>query len=116
MVIGIERWTVKHLDEQVDTEFDELPKDIQAKFMHLAKLVEDLGLPNLREPYIKHIQGKLWELRVKAESGIGRGLFCSIRGRTVIILRYFKKKTPKTPRNEIEIALQRMKTMSNEEE
>ena len=102
-------WIVENLNELVDAEFDALPKDIQAKFMHLAALVEEVGLIALREPYVKHLQEKLWELRVKAKSGLGRGLYCTIPGRRVIVLRYFKKQSGKTPRNEITVALERMR-------
>lgn len=102
-------WVVENLDDLVDKEFDALPKDIQAKFLHLAALVEELGLTALREPYVKHLQGKLWELRVKAKSGLGRGLYCTVTGRRVIVLRYFQKQSGKTPPNEISIALERMR-------
>ena len=37
-------WVVENLNDIVDKEFDALPKDIQAKFLHLAVLVEELGL------------------------------------------------------------------------
>ena len=103
------RWIVENLNELVDEEFSALPKDIQAKFMHLAALVEDVGLTVLREPYVKQVDGKLWELRVKTKSGLGRGLYCTANERRVIILRYFIKKAAKTPRTEISIALQRIK-------
>jgi len=102
-------WSVENLNELVDAEFDSLPKDIQAKFMHLAALVEEVGLTALREPYVKHLQGKLWELRVKAKTGLGRGLYCTITGKRVIVLRYFQKQSGKTPRNEIAVALERMR-------
>jgi len=92
----------------VDEEFEALPKDIQAKFLHLAALVEEVGLTALREPYVKHLQGKLWELRVKAKSGLGRGLYCTETGRRVIVLRYFQKQSGKTPRHEIAVALERL--------
>ena len=104
-------WIVENLNERVDDEFNALPKDIQARFLRLAELVEEIGVPALKEPYIKHIEGKLWEMRVKAKSGIGRGFYCTVVGKRVIVLRYFHKKTPKTPKNEIEIALRRMKSM-----
>ena len=42
-------WIVENLNELVDAEFDALPKDTQAKFMHLAALVEEVGLTALRE-------------------------------------------------------------------
>ena len=52
------QWVVENLNDTVDSEFDVLPKDIQAKFLHLAALVEELGLLALKEPYVKHLQGK----------------------------------------------------------
>lgn len=102
-------WIVENLNELVDAEFETLPKDIQAKFMHLATLVEEVGLTALCEPYVKHLQGKLWELRVKAKSGLGRGLYCTVTGRRIVILRYFQKQSGKTPRNEIAVAIERMR-------
>ena len=105
------QWIVENLNDIVDSEFDALPKDIQAKFLHLAALVEELGLLALKEPYVKHLQSKLWELRVKAKSGLGRGLYCAIKGRRVIVLRYFQKQSARTPRDEIALALKRLRTL-----
>ena len=107
------QWIVESLNDVVDSEFDALPKDIQAKFLHLAALVEELGLLALREPYVKHVRGKLWELRVKAKSGLGRGLYCTMQDRRVIVLRYFQKQSAKTPRDEIALALERMRILED---
>ena len=41
-------WVVENLNALVDAEFDALPKDIEAKFIHLAVLVEEVGLTALR--------------------------------------------------------------------
>lgn len=113
MLISETAWIVENLNETVEDEFDALPLDIQAKFLHLASLVEEVGLPALREPYVKHIQDKLWELRVKGKSGLGRGLYCTVTGRRVIVLRYFHKKSGKTPRNEMAVALERMRSLED---
>ena len=64
-------WVVENLNDAVDAEFAALPKDIQAKFLRLAELVEEVGLTSLHESYVKHLQGKLWELRVKGKTGLG---------------------------------------------
>lgn len=101
-------WSVENLNDAVDEEFEALPLDIQAKFLHLAILIEEVGLLALREPYVRHVKDKLWELRVKGQTGIGRGLYCTITGRRIIVLRYFQKKSGKIPRNEIDVALERM--------
>ena len=52
-------WTVTYLDETVEREIAELPSDMQAKLRRIADMIEQLGLSAMREPYIKHLQGKL---------------------------------------------------------
>jgi phage-related protein len=39
------------------------------------EMVETVGLEQLHEPHVKHIEGKLWELRAKAAEGIARGFY-----------------------------------------
>jgi hypothetical protein len=36
------------------------------------EMVESLGLEQLHEPHVTHLDGKLWELRAKAAEGIAR--------------------------------------------
>jgi phage-related protein len=79
--------------------------------MRIYELIRDLGLPAVGKPYIDHVQGKLWELRAQDKDGWGRALYCTVTGRTVVILRCFSKKTNKTPRREINLALDRMREM-----
>ncbi len=104
-------WTVVNLNDTVRSEFYALPEEIQAKLLHLITLIEKYGLTALREPYVKHLQGKLWEMRVKTKSGLGRGIYCTITGRRVVVLRYFIKKSDKTPKREMALAFERMETM-----
>jgi phage-related protein len=61
------------------------------------------------KPYIKHIEDRLWEMRLRGRDGIARALYVTASGRRVVILRVFVKKTQKTPRREIELARQRAK-------
>jgi phage-related protein len=102
------KWSVVHLSKAVSAEFDELPNDIKAKFLHLAALIEEMGLPMVGEPYVKHIAGKLWEMRVKAKSGYGRGFYCTWQDKQIVVLRYFVKKSAKTPSTELAMAKKRM--------
>ena len=34
------------------------------------EMVESMGLDQIHEPHVKHLDGKLWELRAKAPEGI----------------------------------------------
>ncbi len=63
-------------------------------------------------PLVRHIEGPLWEIRLKGRSGIARALYVARIGQRVIVVRMFVKKTEKTPRREIEMALQRAREMT----
>lgn len=104
-------WTVETLPA-VDDEIAVLPPKLQARLLRLMEMVERLGLEQLHEPHVAHLEGKLWELRAKATEGIARGIYVAITGRRVVILHVFVKKTQKTPRKALELARERMKNLS----
>jgi phage-related protein len=66
----------------------------------------------LREPHVKHLEGKLWEMRLTGRDGIARVLYITARGMRVIVVRAFVKKTQATPRSEIDLALRRAKDIA----
>jgi len=43
------------------------------------------------------------------QDGISRALYVTVRDKRVVVVRVFVKKTQKTPRREIDLALQRAK-------
>ena len=67
------------------------------------------GLERVREPYVKHLEGPLWEIRMKGKSGIARAIYVTAVGKRIVIVHVFQKKTQKTHRREIETALKRAK-------
>lgn len=100
-------WTVEYLTEEVEGELLALPKDMQAKFLQIARLIQAKGLERVHEPYVKHITGKLWEMRMTGRDGISRAFYVAASGRRVVVVRVFIKKTQKTPQREIRLALKR---------
>jgi phage-related protein len=102
-------WSVEFLNEQVKETLDELPLDMRASFQRIVELVQSHGLERVREPYVKHLEGPLWELRMKGKSGIARAIYVTAIGKRVVIVHVFTKKTQKTPRREIITALKRVK-------
>ena len=104
-------WTVETLNEIVDAELEMLPEDMRARLARIATLIEEKDLERVGEPHVKHVEGRLWEMRLKGRSGIARALYVAGSGRRVVIVRVFVKKTEKTPRNEIELALRRAKSV-----
>jgi phage-related protein len=102
-------WVVETLNETVDAELAELPADMRARLVRISELIASVGLSNVREPHLRHVQGQLWEIRLKGKAGIARALYITVREQRVVIVRTFIKKTEKTPRGEIDLALQRAK-------
>ena len=68
-----------------------------AAFARIAKLIEEKGLERVGEPHVKHLEDRLWEIRLKGRSGISRALYVTAVGKRVVIVRVFVKKTEKTP-------------------
>jgi phage-related protein len=71
-----------------------------------------MPVPRRRQAHIDHIEGPLWEIRIKGADGIARALYVTARGRRVVVVRVFVKKTQKTPRREIVLALKRAKEVT----
>jgi phage-related protein len=93
----------------VETELEALPADIRARFSRVVVLIESEGLEKLREPLVKHLEGRLWELRLSGRDGIARAIYVTASGMRVVVVRVFTKKTQRTPRRELELARQRAK-------
>ncbi|HRJ69942.1 MAG TPA: type II toxin-antitoxin system RelE/ParE family toxin, partial [Beijerinckiaceae bacterium] len=66
------KWSVEFLDQVVLDVLLELPSDIQASFVRIVGLIEGYGLEHVREPYVKHLEGPVWEMRMKGRDGIAR--------------------------------------------
>ena len=104
-------WTVETA-AAVDAEIEALPVALRARLVRLLEAVENVGLEALRAPHVKHLEGKLWELRVRAEEGIARGIYVTATGRRVVVLHVFAKKSRKTPRRALDTARGRMRQVT----
>ncbi|WP_067094999.1 type II toxin-antitoxin system RelE/ParE family toxin [Marinomonas atlantica] len=82
-----------------------MPPKIQARMIRLLELME--------RPHTEPMGDGLFEIRTKAQEGIGRGLFCYLKGNEIIVLHAFVKKSQKTPKKELSIAKQRQKEVQS---
>ncbi len=105
-------WRVEFLDERVKAALDALPNDIRARFQRIVQLIQSHGLEQVREPYVRHLEGAVWEMRMKGKDGIARAAYVTATGRRVVVVHVFVKKTQKTPRRDIETALARAKEVA----
>ncbi len=102
-------WSVGFLDEETQAALDALPLDIRASFQRIVELIQAHGLERVREPYLKHLEGQLWEMRLKGKSGIARAIYVTAAGMRIVVVHVFTKKTQRTPRKEIVQALKKAK-------
>jgi phage-related protein len=102
-------WTVEFFDEGVSDVLTAMPADIRAAFRRIAEMIGSYGLERMREPYVKHLEGPVWEMRMKGKDRIARAAYVTGAGHRVVVVHVFSKKTQKTPRREIETALRRAK-------
>lgn len=103
------RWTVAVLDAGVAAEIAALPADMRARLARFVDLIQEIGFEALPRDSVKHLEDKLWELRITGRDGISRAIYVTASGRRVVILRVFIKKTQRTPQGELELARQRAK-------
>ena len=102
-------WIVETLNETVTAELHALPDEVLARFRHIVEMIQTCGLERVGRPHIDHLEGPLWEMRLKGRDGIARAIYVTATGKRVVVVRVFVKKTQKTPRREIELARERAK-------
>lgn len=61
-------------------------------------------------PLIDHLDGDIWEVRTKLANRIARVLFV-VEGATMVLLHGFIKKDQKTPKQELNLAKERLKKL-----
>jgi phage-related protein len=86
----------------------------KAKIIWTIQLIEEIE--RVPETYLKHIESTdgLYEIRIKQGSNIFR-IFCFFdQGKLIILVNGFKKKTQKTPKQEIDKAHKIMEEYKNE--
>ena len=101
-------WKITFYNEKVEEQTLRFPAGILAHLVHILELIEEFG-PNLGKPYTAPMGKGLFEIRAKGKEGIGRSLFCTVRGKEVVVLHSFVKKTQRTPKKDLDLARKRMK-------
>jgi phage-related protein len=93
---------------------ESLDDRVQAR---LRRAIEELRVRNVRAtfPLVRHIEGKLWELREESQPNTYRLFYFFFAERRIIFVHAFRKKSQKTPRKEIEAARRRMREFTEQE-
>lgn len=88
-----------------------LPKEERRTIGEDPKTVQ-FGWP-LGMPLVRKMQPGLWEVRVTIAPGIARVLFTT-KGALMVLLHGFLKKSRKTPMDDLELAVRRMKEVHDD--
>jgi phage-related protein len=85
--------------------YETLKPEVKKKFNWTLQLI--LTVERIPEKYFKHLTGTdgLFEIRVEVGSNIYRVFSFFDKGQLIILVNGFQKKTQKTPKNEIELAV-----------
>jgi phage-related protein len=105
-------WTITYYSESLQNEILDLPAGLLARFLRYTDRMELYG-PDLGMPHTRAMGEGLLELRLKSAEGIARVFYCTIMGKSIVMLHQFIKKTDKTPPKELAIARRRLKEIKN---
>lgn len=87
---------------------------VRNKIKYVFKILE--GEDNIPAKFFKHIEKGLYEIRIEYEGNIYRIFCCLDEGQIIVLFNGFQKKTQKTPRKELDLAIKIMKEYFKEKE
>lgn len=102
----MDKWTIE-LNKYTQDFILSQDNDSQAEIIKSLDLLSEYGL-TLGIPHIKPLQNKIYELRVKTKDKGYRLLYFAYVNKKFIFTHGFVKKTQKTPKKDIDLAIKRM--------
>lgn len=83
----------------------EQSEKVQEKIEYVFKIIRTVQ--NVPKKFLDHMTGTdgIYEIRIEFESNIYRIFCCFDKGNLVVLFNAFQKKTQKTPKKEIDLAL-----------
>ena len=105
-------FTIHYFSETVRLDVARLSLEMRARYATYTERMKQFGA-NLGMPHTRAMGGGLFELRLKGADGIARVFYCVVHEQRIVMLHSFIKKTPATPKRELEIARRRKKEMDH---
>jgi phage-related protein len=96
--------------------FETLRPEVRKKFNWTLGLIETLD--KIPKKYFEHLTGTkgIYEIRVEVGSDIFRVFSCFDKDKLIILFNGFQKKTQKTPKSEIDLAIKLKKQYFDEKD
>jgi len=88
-------------------------KKERADMLSVLKGIQDNGTDAVGIEF-RHIEGKLWELKIKTHGNHHRIFYVVLKGSVMVLLHAYLKKTSKAPTSEIETTKQRLRQLREE--
>jgi phage-related protein len=104
------------LIQEAERELRAMPPEIIARFARVVDLVVEHGPRQVGMPHIRHLEDKLWEMRLTGRDGIARAVYVARTGQRLIVLHVFIKKTQKTPRAALALARARLRSLTDDDD
>jgi mRNA-degrading endonuclease RelE of RelBE toxin-antitoxin system len=79
------RWTVEVIPA-AERELKTLSDDLQARFLHVAGMLEEFGPHRVGLPHVRPLEGKLWEMRLAGRNTIGRAIYFAASGQRLVVV------------------------------
>ncbi len=108
------KWKITFYSEKVREQTLSFPVGIRAKLLQVLDTIRESGPFSIGKPHIAPMGKGLYEIRAKGKEGIGRSFFCAVVDKKMVILHSIIKKTQKTPKKDLELAIKRMKEIKND--
>lgn len=97
-------YTKENGESPIKSFIEALETKMKAKVLRFIALLKQNGM-ELREPYTKSLSDGILELRIIQGNNIVRILYFFMQGNIIVLTNGFVKKSNKTPKKEIELAL-----------
>ena len=108
----VSEYTIQYYNKRVKAAIAQLPKGILADYIRITKRMQVVG-PDLGMPDTRAMGNGLFEARPEGEEGWGRVLYCTMKGRKIVMLHCFLRKTRTTPKSELETGRRGMREAKN---
>ena len=105
-------YQIEYFSPDLQDQILSLSDTLAARYIVLTRRMVALGA-NLGEPHTKAMGEGLFELRLKGAEGIARVFYCTIVGKRIFMLHAYVKKTQKTPKADLQLAINRMKEVKH---
>lgn len=102
------KWCITYYSRKVFEEILAMPIALSAKYVAITERMSETG-PHLGMPHTRAMGNGLFEIRLKGQDGIARVFYCMQQQQEIVVLHSFIKKTQKTPKRELDLAIHRLK-------